>query len=278
MIQQKISIYHFYATKHKAKIKALGTQVYELDKLVYKNIAINQIPLRFSSLITLSDYFLKSLYLKQPIDKALSYNNLFEEYLTEDGICNFATLLIAKEALKNNFSFITIDGDVNAKNFLFFNGNVHIKGNLIFDGYFYVTGDLIVDGIIKDYEEWSKLLVGGNISASGIDNGSQTICAGNITTSLFVIDGTGKLLVGGGLSCKLLTEEGYEHDIQGKVLAEHHLNFVEDKIESMKKLENLIDAYYLKPIKKSFDNNEEDFYFHADSLLKEVAKQKNIWI
>jgi hypothetical protein len=60
--------------------------------------------------------------------------------------------------------------------------------------------------------EWTRLLVGGNIVARGIDCGFQFICAGAIKAPVVCVDGTGKLSCQ-RLQARLLIEIGYDHSV-----------------------------------------------------------------
>ncbi|HPI00049.1 MAG TPA: hypothetical protein PK772_06960, partial [Chitinophagaceae bacterium] len=235
--------------------------------------------------------------LKNPV----SSHDIFEQYVFEPAQANFDNLLIVKYILKTKATKIKIEGDItidrwfktkqyNPKNeYYFFHGDVHIIGNLNFDMHMYITGNLTVDGIIQDTEEWTPLLVGGNIKAGGIEMGAKIFCAGEIVTPLLCIDGTGEILVGQEVKSKLLVEDGNEHHINGQLNLQHHIDFNEDNNLALQELEKLMIPEIITKLKKSSKKIAKElgdegcgegdgiFYFDKSILFDYMRKGKNIW-
>lgn len=281
-------------------MKYWGSLYHEVDKEKFQQALKDNV--KRYKLLPQSTYFgVKNRWSAESYSKfnnKTSAQEYLEEYDSEPPQANFDMMLVLKYALLSKPNTLVLEGDIiidrwfkskeyNPENgYYFFHGDVHIKGNLNFDMRIYITGNLVVDGVIQDTEEWSPLLVGGNIKAGGIEMGSQIFCAGKISTPLVCIDGTGELLVGEKLEAKLLTEEGYDHHINGRLNVQHHINFAEEEKQPLQELEKIIIPEIIIKLKKEskktakeLGDTEEDntFYFDKSILFDYIRKGENIW-
>lgn len=177
---------------------------------------------------------------------------------------------------------VTIGGSVTEgrlrEPFLWIRGDLHVKGNLELGVDLFVSGDLTVDGIVRDTREWSHLLVGGDVKAGALIVGSQLHAKGKVSADLVVVDGTGELVVGKGLTARLLIEEGRDHSLAARPLrAAHHVDFRKDPKRAVTTLEQVIAPNLAVALRREFESRGDGFYFQKALLVDAWKAKKRVW-
>lgn len=175
---------------------------------------------------------------------------------------------------------VSIKGDVRdsrfSGTFLYFPGDLHVTGSLELGVDLYVGGHLTVDGVLKDSQEWTHFLVGGDLTAGGLDIGSQVHCTGRVTAPFVVIDGTGEL-VARELKADLLVEEGFDHAVRCIVKAKHRVDFRKEPEVGLQVLERVLEARLAAKFRREFNERGEDFYFEKDLVIEALKSGRPIW-
>lgn len=205
-----------------------------------------------------------------PPENITSFNELFTS--STEAWVRFAALLVAQHCVTLNAP-LKVDlrkGGAPKADLLFIAGDLEIEGNLNLGVDLLVAGSLTVNGLIRDKREWTHLLVAGDLTATkGLDVGSQFYAAGTISAPCIAIDGTGELS-GKRISTKLLIEEGFDHQVLGKVKATHRLDFRVDDLEPhFAVLDRVLTPKIAKTIRAKWARDGADFYFPKDLLWAE---------
>ncbi|MBP6629142.1 MAG: hypothetical protein KBG28_21105 [Kofleriaceae bacterium] len=200
--------------------------------------------------------------------------------------CEAASEAAARHAalckLPSTGDLITITGGVTDRllrePFLWIPGDLRVKGDLELGVDLFVSGDLTVDGIVRDTREWAHCLVGGNVKAGALFVGSQLYAKGTVTSDLVVVDGTGELVAGKGLTSRLLVEVGYDHKIKARPLrAKHHADFRKDAGRGVSTLEKVLAPALAARFRAELEDQGEDFYFRKKVMLDVCKAKKRVW-
>ncbi|XXF79670.1 ankyrin repeat domain-containing protein [Myxococcaceae bacterium GXIMD 01537] len=103
----------------------------------------------------------------------------------------------------------------------FVRGDLEVKGDLHLDGPLLVTGNLTVGGVLCNAGPEGLLVVGGTVSASGVDTDGEVVVGKDLEAQVvWGHHNDASLRVGGSLRADVAIED--DHDVQARVKARHH--------------------------------------------------------
>jgi hypothetical protein len=151
-----------------------------------------------------------------------------DDYDDGNGAVNFVQALVIATVLGERLTAASHSGDlvVDAKEevqAVFHHGSLTIEGSLGLVNHLIVLGDLRVTGRVHDLEQWSRLIVTGNLECKTIRSGGPIWAGGRVTAEVVYLGHHGKIFCGDGMQAELVVASPEAVGIDGDTRVRHEI-------------------------------------------------------